>query len=449
MKRLFGTNGIRGTVNEDMTVELAAKVGRAAGRFMKGTVAIASDTRVSRDMIKQAVSAGLMASGCNVIDLGTIPTPALQYFVKIRTETVGGIMITASHNPPNFNGIKCVSSDGTEMSREDEEAIETNYYNDDGDDDVRIGRMRRETGAEETYIDAVISNVDADAIRAAGLRAVLDCANGASYATAPLLLKKLNVKTRTLNADAQGEFPGHDSEPTEENLKDLIEMMRRGGSDIGIAHDGDADRTVFVSAKGEYVSGDKSLALIAASELARKKGTVVTPVSSSSMVEEVIVAAGGKVKYTAVGSPIVARTMMTSDAIFGGEENGGLIFPDMQFCRDGAMTVAKMLEAIVKNGPLSKQIKTLPVYHTYKFKIECDDEGKEKLMKIFAREKYDNSRKDKTDGIKLIYDNGWVLLRPSGTEPIFRIYSESKEMSVAKARGEEFVGRSKEYLVSK
>ena len=446
MKRLFGTNGIRGIVNEDMTVELAARVGMATGKFMGGMVAIASDTRVSGDMIKQAVSAGLMASGCNVVDIGVLPTPALQYFVKTRKEMVGGVMITASHNPPNFNGIKCVSSDGTEMSREDEETIEGNYYSNDETHSPKTGRVWKELGADEMYINAVISNVDADAIRAANLNAVLDCANGASCITAPLLLKKLNVKTRTLNADPQGEFPGHNSEPTEENLKDLVETMKKGGADIGIAHDGDADRTVFVSEKGEYVSGDKSLALIARSELKKKKGLVVTPVSSSSMVEEVVLAAGGKVKYTAVGSPIVARAMIESDAIFGGEENGGLIFPDMQYCRDGAMAVAKMLETIVKNGPLSKQIKTLPTYHTFKFKFEANDEGKEKIMKAFVKEKYEGSKKDKTDGVKLTFDDGWVLMRPSGTEPIFRVYSESKDKALAKSRGEEFVKLAKSYI---
>ena len=446
MKRLFGTNGIRGVVNEDMTVELASRVGKAAGKFMGGMVAIASDTRVSGDMIKQAVSAGLMAAGCNVVDLGVLPTPALQYFIKTRAEIVGGVMITASHNPPKFNGIKCVSSDGTEMSREDEETIEGNYYSEDQSGSPKIGRVWKESGADELYVNAVISNVDADAIRAAKLTAVLDCANGAACATAPLLLKRLNVRAKTLNADPQGEFPGHNSEPTEENLKDLIDTMKKGDADIGIAHDGDADRTVFVTEKGDFVSGDKSLALIARSELGKNKGLVVTPVSSSSMVEEVIVAAGGKVKYTAVGSPIVARAMIESAAIFGGEENGGLIFPDMQYCRDGAMTVAKMLEAIVKNGPLSKQIKTLPVYHTYKFKLEANDEAKETLMKTFSKEKYDGAKNDKTDGIKLIFDDGWILLRPSGTEPIFRIYSESKSKTVAKSRGEEFMKLAKSYI---
>lgn len=435
-RKLFGTNGVRGVVNEDMTSELALGLGRAIGQFMKGTVAIASDTRVSGDMIKSAVCAGLMSAGCNILDLGIVPTPTLQYFVKTHSIMSGGVMITASHNPPKFNGIKCVSPDGTEMNRQNEERIENLYFNDPGVSD-KIGTMEKVVGAVESYIDAIVAAVDAPAIRSAGLTAVLDCANGAGFRASPLLLKKLNVKATTLNADPQGEFPGHPSEPTEDNLKDLISLVKAGRADIGIAHDGDADRTVFITSTGEYVSGDKSLALLARAELKKKEGMVVTPVSSSSMVEEVVRDAGGTVMYTAVGSPTVARAMMSSGAVFGGEENGGLIFPDMQYCRDGAMSAAKMLESIVKYGPLSEQVATLPVYHTFKFKIDCPDDKKALLLAKLSTEQK-GIGKDETDGLKILFEDGWVLIRPSGTEPIFRIYSESKNAEVAKKRGEDF-----------
>lgn len=444
-KRLFGTNGVRGIVNEDMNSELALRMGIAIGKFMDGPVAIASDTRVSADMIRSAVSAGMMSIGCNILDLGVIPTPALQYFVKTHN-LKGGVMITASHNPPKFNGIKCVSPDGTEMSRTDEEAIEDLFYQEHVfDPSIKVGAMERVIGAAESYVDAVISLVDADAIRNAGLRAVVDCANGAAFCTTPLLMKKLGVKATTLNADPQGEFPGHPSEPTEDNLSDLICLMRSANADIGIAHDGDADRTVFITSDGSFVSGDKSLAIIARSELKIKPGLIVTPVSTSSMVEEVVRQNGGTVMYTAVGSPTVARAMISSNAVFGGEENGGLIFPSMQYCRDGAMTVAKMLECIVKHGPLKEQTESLPVYHTAKLKVECRDECKPGLMAYLASV-YKNVERNDTDGLKLIYDDGWVLIRPSGTEPIFRIYSESKDEDVANRRGNEFKAKAEEFL---
>jgi len=444
--RLFGTNGIRGVVNKDLTPNFALRVGVAIGTFMKGTVAVASDTRVSGDMVRSAVFAGLMYAGCSILDLGVVPTPVLQYFIKTHPETVGGVMITASHNPPQFNGIKCVSLDGTEMKRSDEEKIESIFFGGAPEtSDVKPGTVEKISGAAESYVDAVISKVDASAIRNAGLKAVLDCANGAAFFTTPLLLKKLNVRTTTLNADPQGEFPGHPSEPTEENLKDLISLMRTNGADIGIAHDGDADRTVFVSDGGKYVSGDKTLALISRSELKKKTGVVVTPVATSSMVEEVVKEAGGEVLYTAVGSPVVARAMMSAGAVFGGEENGGLIFPEMQYCRDGAMAVAKMLESIVKNGPLAQQISTLPVYYTYKFKIDCPDGKKKELLRHLSEEIKDG-KKDETDGLKILFEDGWVLIRPSGTEPIFRVYSESKDEATAKKRGEEFIAAAANYL---
>ena len=451
VQRLFGTNGVRGVVNEDMNTDLALQMGKAIGKFFGGTVAIATDTRVSGDMIKSAVSAGLMAMGCTVRDLGTVPTPAIQYHVKTDDDVSGGVMITASHNPPKFNGIKCIDSDGTEMPREKEEEIEVLYaseiptlpWNE-------IGSIEKYDNAGEDYVEAVLTHVDVAAIKKAKLTAVVDCANGAACHTTPLLLKKLGVRAITLNADMQGEFPGHNSEPTAENLKDLLFLTKATGADLGVAHDGDADRAVFATNDGEFVPGDKSLALVAKSTVMEKKGTViVTPVSTSSMVEEVVANSGGKLIYTAVGSPVVARRMMAEGSPFGGEENGGLIFAEHQYCRDGAMTIAKIIEAIVKHGPLLKQIQELPVYYTDKRKIDCPNKRKSDLIK-FMKDRYSSgNRVDLTDGIKILFsDGGWVLMRPSGTEPIFRIYSESKNKALAESRGTEFESAAKEFMES-
>lgn len=444
--RLFGTNGIRGVVNEDLTSEMALQMGKAIGHVMKGTVAVAMDTRSSGDMIRTALSAGLMSVGVRVVVLGMVPTPALQYYVKTHDNIKGGVMITASHNPPQFNGIKCVSADGTEASREEESLIEETYTTmiptckwDE------TGTMDNVYEAGEEYIDAVLSHVDVNLIKNAGLTACLDCANGAAFETAPMLLKKLQIKTVTINCNAQGEFPGRPSEPTEENLSDLITLTIKTGASVGIAHDGDADRCVFIADGGDFVSGDKSLALLAKLELSKRKGKVVTPVSSSSLVEEVVNDAGGILKYTAVGSPIVARKMKEYGAIFGGEENGGLIFPEMQYCRDGAMTVAKMLESIATSGPLSIQVSKLPVYYTQKRKIECPDNMKHAVINYLKKTVKDGNL-DNTDGLKIIFEDGWVLARPSGTEPIFRIYSESKDEEVSISRANHFEELVVKYL---
>ena len=447
MARLFGTNGVRGVINDDMTSELGLRLGKAIGAFFGGSVAIASDTRVSADMMKSAVSAGLMAVGCRVLDLGVLPTPAAQYFVKTHSHVSGGVMITASHNPPEFNGIKCIAPDGTELHRSDEEQIENMY---EGEIPCKpwseVGTKEDVLGAAESYVDAVISLVDSERIRAANLTAVLDCANGAAHYTAPLLLSKLNVRAITLNANPQGEFPGHLSEPTEENLSGLIEVTKYAKADIGIAHDGDADRTVFVTDEGKFVSGDKSLTLMAEMAVSEKGGgTVVTPVSSSSVVEEVDVRAGGAVIHTAVGSPVVARKMIETGAIFGGEENGGLIFPEMQYCRDGAMTVAKMLEYVAKNGSLQKRIDALPVYFTDKRKLSCPAAERADLMRHLM-EINATRNMDSTDGLKILYSDGWVLLRPSGTEQIFRIYSEARDAETAEKRGTYYENLVRDYL---
>ena len=445
-ERLFGTNGVRGVVNEDMTSDLALQMGKAIGVVMGGTVAIATDTRVSADMIKMAVSSGIMSVGINVLDLGVLPTPALQYYVKTHDNVRGGVMITASHNPPQFNGIKCISFDGTEASRKEEEEIEAHYYN-----NIpcalwnSIGDMERIRGAGEEYVNAIVSNVDAEAIREADLKVCLDCANGAAYETSPLLLKKLNVRAITINCNPQGEFPGRQSEPTEENLRDLLSLTRSTRSDLGIAHDGDADRCVFITSDGKFVSGDKSLALLSRYALSKKKGQVVTPISSSSLVEEIVEGSGGTIEYTAVGSPIVARKMMEIGAVFGGEENGGLIFPEQQYCRDGGMTIAKMLECIVKDGSLKIQMSELPVYYTVKKKIDCPDDMKKHVLEYIAKESV-GARIDHTDGLKVVFDDGWVLARPSGTEPAFRIFSESKDEETAKERAGKYEALVTGYL---
>ncbi|MBR4697596.1 MAG: phosphoglucosamine mutase [Candidatus Methanomethylophilaceae archaeon] len=439
--KMFGTNGIRGVVNGYMSSELALKVGKSIAKVLgPGSIAIAKDTRTSADMITCAVESGLLAMGVDVVDLGMVPTPALQYYVKTHDDVVAGVMITASHNPPEFNGIKCVSADGTECSHEEEAAIEDAYESEivcpgwDG-----VGSVRHVSDAGEAYIDAVVKNVDADAIRKAGIKAVLDCSNGAASNTTPLLMKKLGVKVVTLNASPDGRFPGHYSEPTEDNLGDLKRMTAETGSDLGFAHDGDADRCVFVTGSGRYVPGDQSLAILGRSAVQKNGGgVVVTTVATSCVVEEAVKSVGGTVEYTAVGSPVVARRMISNGALFGGEENGGLIFADHQYCRDGAMSIAKMIEAVVLRGSLDEQVDSLPKFVTIKAAVSCPDNLKDATIKEIAH-RHEGERINLTDGLRIDYDDGWVLMRPSGTEPKFRVYSESKDKAVAEERSKRFL----------
>ena len=435
--RLFGTNGVRGVVNKEMTAQFAMELGKAIGAYMKGDVVIGSDPRTSADMIKNAVSAGIMSSGSSVIDLGMVPTPVVQFYVKSHN-VAGGVMITASHNPPEFNGIKCVDSDGTEMPREKEEIIEKIYYQKSYTNMTwdKVGSSHFRSGAVGLYIDSILRSVDVESIRQADLKVVLDCANGASAVSSPKLLNALGVRAITINSNPMGTFPGHPSEPTQDHLSDLIAVVKETGADLGIAHDGDADRTIFIDNNGRYLFGDKSLAIVA-KEVVKDNGggTVVTPVSSSNCVEDVVTEEGGEVVYTKVGAPVVSRKMIDIKAVFGGEENGGLIFPEHQYCRDGAMAAAKMLEIVSKKGPLSKLVNELPEYCQDKRKIFCPNEVKDKVLAYLVNE-YGKEKVNTIDGVKIIYPDGWTLVRPSGTEPLFRIYSEAKSEIDAKERSE-------------
>ncbi len=449
MTELFGTNGIRGEINERMTSQLALDLGKAMGTWIgkDSKVAIGTDTRVSNDMLKSAVSSGLMTTGCDVIDLGELPTPAIQHYTRKKADL--GVVITASHNPPKFNGIKCIYSDGTELIEHMEKEIEKIYFSKDFDlvDWKAVGKMK-EDEAITNYKESIKEKIDYEVIREAKPKVILDCANGAGCFVTPYLLKDLGCEVVTLNAQPDGTFPGHESEPTEENLKDLIKITKESDADLGIAHDGDADRTICIDENGDYIYGDRILALVA-KELVQKNdgGIVVTPIASSTCVRDVVEANGGELIYTKVGSPIVARKMKEKEALFGGEENGGLIFAEHQYCRDAAMTAAKVVELIAKKGKLSEMIDELPTYHLVKKSFRCQDELKDqvldKLKILYRDENFDD-----TDGLKLYYDRGWVLIRPSGTEPKYRVYSESSDRETAEKLAEKHLEQAIEVMDS-
>lgn len=444
LTKLFGTNGIRGVVNNEMNTDLALEIGKAWGTYLtkknaRPRVAIGTDARLSNDMLKNAISAGLLATGCDVVDVGLVPTPTLQYAVKEK-KFDSGVIITASHNPPQFNGIKGVAFDGTEFSKDVEEEIERIYFSKSFKLATwkQVGKLTQWDGAIDLYIKGILATVDIAVIKQKKFHIVLDCGNGAGSVVTPLLLKQLGCKIVPLYCEPDGLFPSHNSEPLPENLTELIKTVPQVGADLGAAQDGDADRAIFVDEKGTYIWGDKTLALGCKYEIKKHKGGIaVTPVTTSSCFDDVVAENGGETIHTKVGSPVVARVMMERQAVFGGEENGGLIFPELQYCRDSAMSIAKILEIMAKeHKPLSALIDEIPKYEVYKTKMPCPDDIKENVMKILAvQTKNDPQIKevDETDGVKLYLDDGWVLMRPSGTEPIFRVYSESK----SKQRAEE------------
>lgn len=438
MGKLFGTNGVRGYANKDMNTKLAMDLGRALGSFLKpgDKVLVGRDTRTSGPMLVAALTAGLQSTGVHVHDAGIVPTPALQYAVKTTGKFAAGAVVTASHNPPEFNGIKFIDPDGTEMRSDKEDAIEALYFAETFREVswADIGQTLVEPGVNDAYVDAIVSKVDVESIKRRKLTVVLDTSNGAGSLTAPFLLRRLGVHVVTMNAQVDGTFPGHASEPTPENIKDLLQTVKALGADLGVVQDGDADRCVFVDEQGHYIDGNRTLALMAGYVVAQKKGgLVVTPVSSSGIVEEHVKAKGGRLDYTRVGAPVVARYMMEHKAVVGGEENGGIIWPELQHCRDASMTMAKVIELLATSTkPFSALLAEVPTASSVKKKLECPNERKQKALDGFAKA-HASDRVDLTDGVKVYTAEGWVLVRPSGTEPIFRVYAEAKTHDVAEA----------------
>lgn len=446
MTRLFGTNGIRGIVNQEMNGTLALGIGKAWGTYLKQRIprpkcAIGTDARLSNHMLKFAVTAGFLSTGCDIVDIGLVPTPTLQYIVKEK-QFDAGIIITASHNPPQFNGIKGTANDGTELTKEVEESIENIYFSQQYNlsDWKNTGSYSTWNGARDFYIKEILSRVDVTCIKKQRFHIVLDCGNGVGSLVSPILLKKLGCRVTELNCELDGTFPGRFSEPIPENLAMLMKKVSEIGASFGVGLDGDADRAIFIDEKGSYIWGDKSLSLVGKYITKEKKGGLtVTPVTTSTCFEDVIHQNKGCVIYTKVGSPTVARVMKEKHAVFGGEENGGLIFPEFQYCRDSAMSLVKILEILAKEKrPLSDLIAEIPFYEMYKTKIACPNEKKETVIDQVVNQMKDSKdviKIDRTDGVKLYTKDGWVLMRPSGTEPIFRVYVETKE----KPRGEQLM----------
>ncbi len=411
-------------------MEFCLNMGKAIGTaFSGGTVAVGRDTRISGPAILDSVVSGILSTGKSVIDLGVLPTPALQYYCKKKG--FYGVVITASHNPPEFNGIKCIDCDGTELSKENENRIEDIYYggefrNAEWHD---IGTVRQYSLAIEDYIDGISSLVDLDSLKRKRFRVAFDAGNGASYLSTPALLEKLGCSAVTLNCNPDGKFTSRNSEPKEENLVALKEVMKSGDFDLGIAHDGDADRAVFFNEKGEFIDGDRSLSLLVSSVIG-KGDTVVTPVSSSDALDEICSKSGANLVRTRVGAPVVSRAMIENRARIGGEENGGVIFSDHQYCRDGAMTAALFLNLMASTGRKPSELAgALPQYHLHRTSVRLKKEWSS-IEGAFA-ESLRGSEVDRTDGFKVRESRGWVLIRPSGTEPIVRIYGHSEDYETA------------------
>jgi len=450
VQRLFGSNGVRGVVNKELTIELASGIAAAAGHILGREMGVGMDGRTSSPMIRDAVVAALLSVGCNVHDMGVLPTPALQYLIK-DLGLDGGIMVTASHNPPEFNGVKVQSGDGAEVSKESEERIEELYRRGEPTpvpwDQVGVVTMY---DGMESYMGAVLSHVGADAIREKGYRVALDTGNGVAALTAPQVASRLGCSVYTVNTEIDGLFPGRGSEPTPENLGALKELMKATGAHMGIGFDGDGDRSIVIDENGVAVWGDNILCLVADWYMEKHPGaTVVTSVSTSDGLEKVVEAHGGRVHWVKVGSVLISRAMIELGAPIGGEENGGIMYGPHLPARDGTMAMALLLHIMAERGKsLSELIAEQPIGAKGKDGIPCPNELKEMLLRRLP-DVADAPQVNTMDGVKLSWSDGrWVMVRPSGTEPLARIYAEAENEEKLAALIEEYKEKAEELVES-
>jgi phosphomannomutase/phosphoglucomutase len=407
--------------------------------FKKGPVLIGYDGRDSSPVICKVISSALNSIGIDCNIAGIVPTPCLEFAVKTLGYS-GGIMITASHNPPQYNGIKPAANDGVEISRDDELVIEDIFLQKKWiQNSKNWGSTGKEEHAIDVYLKGIISHIDSKLIESKHFKVVLDLGNGAQAVSAPDFCKMLQCETFLINENIDGSFPGRGSEPTPQNLSKLSETVIANNADVGIAFDGDGDRSIFCDNKGNILTGDKSaLALMRHILKKNPNSLVVTCLNSGSNTEVLARKFNSKVIRTKVGSVEVSRKMVPTDALIGFEENGGFMYGKHNQVRDGCMTLALMLDLLATSEKsIYEDVTSLPHSFTTKDKITCSPENVSKLIMSLKNE-FPNS--DTTDGIKITIDpKNWVMIRLSGTESIVRVYAESESQEKLDALMSEYI----------
>ncbi len=415
--RYFGSSGIRGIINEKIDPDLCMKIGKAIGSLFDEVI-IGRDPRPHGFMVENAIISGILSQGCDVYKAGMVSTPTLA--ISARGFDCG-VMITASHNPAEYNGVKLLNPDGRSFDTEQMELVEKLI------DDPAEPVSWNEVGTSDTYRSSVEDH-KTEIINRFGtdhdLKAVVDCANGAGCNITPFLLKDMGCNVVALNSNPDGKFPGHDPEPVEKNLQEIGGVVVDSGAELGFAHDGDADRLVAFDKDGRFLSGDKLLALFAS----RFNKKVVVPVNSSMVIEEIV----DDVIRTKVGDVFVAQEIKEVNAQFGGEPSGTWIFPDISYAPD-AIFAAAFLVDLAEKIDISEEIDRLPEYPSKKegFYVDGKDEIMDRLTELYE-EKIDHERLNFADGIRIGYEDGWAWIRASGTEPKIRLTAEAKDASSLK-----------------
>jgi len=424
--KLFGTAGIRGITNKDITPEFALKIAMAYGSIFKGNIAVARDNRFGAEMIANAVISGLQATGNRVYNLGIVPLPIFARYVADYMD--GGIMVTGSHTPPHMIGIIMVDSLGRDLYWDKSEEIEELYFR---------GKFSMEAWdhIEDSVWEDAIENYMRFIGRMAGdiggYRIAIDPANGAAAGIIDRILESLGVEVYCINCERK-KIPNRPSEPRRENLRELAKIS--SNFDLGAATDVDADRVLFAS-KGEVLSEDLIGAIFAENFGAEK---IVTPINSSSLIEFVAEKRGFEVIYCPVGPPEIAEAIIRNKASFGYEETGKYIFPPYTLWGDSILSIVNLLKIMDKEGSdLTELSRRYPKFYQVKEKIPVERKIKKDLVNKIGDYLEENPPQEvikiiRVDGVKIIYPDGWLLIRASGTEDVVRIFSDAK--SVKRAR---------------
>ncbi len=433
--RLFGSSGIRGIVNVEITPLLVQRVGAAlASQFEGGAILVGRDTRLSGEMLEAAFTSGIVSCGFVAGTLGIVPTPVVAWITR-EMGAEAGVAITASHNPPQYNGLKIFDSTGIAYNQEQQEGLEKII--EEGDfmtsSWLRVGRVEA-MDAGRLYVDAMAQ----DLVFSEEWKVACDLFNGATCTVAPEIFEEVGCDATLINAQPDGHFPAGNPEPNEDSLRRLGEMVKSTGSRIGFGFDGDGDRMMAVDEKGAVPSPDRVLAAYAGHLVEMNGGgVVVTHVGASMSVDEAVEAAGGSVVRTKVGDVFVTEALVEQGALFGGEPVGAWIHPEVHLCPDGILSALKLMGALEEAGKtLSGFVAGVPDYPTLRDKVDCPDAEKGKAMDRVSStygEEFGEVRDVSTvDGVRIQLEDGWVLIRPSGTEPIMRITVEARDMERAR-----------------
>ena len=447
-QRLFGTNGVRGIYGKELTFPLVIDLTYSLATYFKnGPIVVGYDGRKSSPILSNIVSAVLNAGGLDVLMAGQLPTPCLQFAAKSK-KCGGGIMVTASHNPPEYNGIKPCATDGVEISREDELTVEDIFYNRKFSKIDQTNKTFADHNILNEYIDKVLSLLDVEKIKSRSFKVVMDLGNGVQTLVAPYLLKKLGCQVFTINSNIDGDFPGRGPEPTGDNLTSLSNMVRDLNADFGVAYDGDGDRSLFCDEKGIIHPGDKTAAVLI-KYLINVKHTgseIICPINTTLNVQLVADEGNSNVVYTKVGSVEVSREMVKRNALIGLEENGGFMYGKLNQVRDGAMTTGLVLDMLTNfssanktTNSFSEIIGSLKKIAQFKTKFKCP--SKDVGNKIVTRciEHGSPKKIEKLDGAKIwIDEESWIMIRPSGTEPLVRMYGESFSQTLLDSKVKEY-----------